>query len=376
MFKWLLASLLMVCPCLAQDSKPVEDPQAEHAAQEAAKTPAPVATPEPSKPTFPFSPLARAEVVGTGPRTMILIPDVRYPGDVYRPFMERNKERYTMHALTPPGYGGTPEPAPKPEGEFGAWEANGVEALARYIQEKGLQKPVVVGQGMGGRLATLLALEHPDLVDALVVLNTQFFWQPPTIQDPTPEQRHEFIIKEMLPRMKRIPQQEWERRKKLNMPQVCIDKTRSAALEAMAMAATRSAEDGYVLDFVARDLRPDLAHLSTPTLLIEANGLNDAPKDFRDRQESLGRTHAAMIPKGKMVLFRQTRHFAFDDRPEEFVQAIETFLKGEQPADLDPPLEKFDNVPTMPAPPPPGRADPDTPKGPLLPPSEPATAPK
>lgn len=359
MLKMLLACLVMAwTPCLAQEAQPpAHDPQAEHAATQPKAEPA-------KKAPYPFTPVAKADVVGTGARAMVLVPDVRYPGEIFLPFMERNKAHYTMHAITLPGYGGTAQPPPKPEGEFGAWENNAALAIAQYIQEKGLQKPIVVGLGLGGRPVCILAAEHADLVGEVILLNTQFFWPLPTIENPTPDERVEFIKKEMLPRMARIPEAEWLRRKKLNMPQVCIDEKRSEEIAAMAMRTGREAEDGYVVDFAARDLRPLLPGLSMPVMLLESTGLGDAALTFRERQEALARAHAAMIPAGKVVIYRQTRHFAFEDRPVEFDAAIASFLKGEQPPDLDPAPVPYNNVPTVDAPPPTGRIDPSAPSTP------------
>lgn len=347
MLKMLLACMAISWACYAQDEmQPPSDPQSEIMAGEQATPPRPAG--------YPFTPVADALVLGTGPETMILIPDIRFTGEALRTFMERNSDRYTMHAITPPGYGGTAMPPPKPEGEFGAWEMNAAAGIAHYIREKGLQQPIVLGHGMGGRLATIVAAEHEGLVGKVIALNTQFSWPLPKNENPTPEERVEFIKKEMLPRMAKIPEAEWLRRKKLNMPQMTIDTKRSEQIAELAMRTGRVAEDGYVVDFAARDLRPLLPSIRVPVLLFEANGLNDAPKVFRDRQEEVSRANAAHIPGAKVVVFRQTRHFAFDDRPEEFDAAIVAFLKGEQPVDLDPPPVKYNNVPTVDAPPPTG----------------------
>ncbi|MBK9187753.1 MAG: alpha/beta hydrolase [Phycisphaerales bacterium] len=376
MLKMLLACLMMAwTPCLAQEAQPpAHDPQAEHAAMQPKAEPV-------EKASIPFTSLGAVEVMGRGPITLIIIPDVWYTGVSFRTFMERNEEVYTMHALTPPGYGGTPAPPPKPEGEYGAWENNAVEAVQRYIHEQGIQRALLLGHGMGGRIATMVAVQHPEVVAGVILVNTQFGWSLPNNDSATTQERVEFITNEMIPKMNRVPEQEWQRRRKLSYSRVCIDKARAAELEAMAMRTTRSVEDGYIIDFAYRDLRPLLKELRVPVLLIEANGLNDAPKNFRDHQEALGRTHAAMIPNGKMVLFRQTRHFAFDDRPEAFDRAIRLFQEGGQPEDLDPPMVPFDSIPVIDAPPPTGIEKVAAPAGapvdvPKAPPGEPAPTPK
>lgn len=69
-----------------------------------------------SKPVTGSTPLGQpgpVEKRGRGPVPLILIADLRTDWTVFQSFMERNAERYTLYAVTLPGYGGTPAP-PRP----------------------------------------------------------------------------------------------------------------------------------------------------------------------------------------------------------------------------------------------------------------------
>ncbi len=68
-------------------------------------------------------------------------------------------------ALDLPGHGRTPWPA--------AGDAHGfpdvAADLARFLEDRGIAKVILVGYSMGGRIALYFALEHPQRVAALVL---------------------------------------------------------------------------------------------------------------------------------------------------------------------------------------------------------------
>ena len=124
--------------------------------------------------TVPLGTLGKVERHGRGPVPMILVPGHGFGGDVFRSFMEANEERYTMYAVTLPGFGGTAPPPLPPESSSymdQIWTRGAEEAVIRLIEREGLDRPVVVGHFItGGQIAMRLALDHPDRVRGAVVL--------------------------------------------------------------------------------------------------------------------------------------------------------------------------------------------------------------
>ncbi|HKE04824.1 MAG TPA: hypothetical protein VKE91_12250, partial [Blastocatellia bacterium] len=95
----------------------------------------------------PLGNLGAVEKRGRGPIPMILIADIRTDWSLYRSFMDRNAERYTMYAVTLPGYGGTPAP-PRPETldlKTTPWWDGAEKGVISLIEKNSLNKPVVVG---------------------------------------------------------------------------------------------------------------------------------------------------------------------------------------------------------------------------------------
>lgn len=54
--------------------------------------------------------LGAVKKFGTGIQSLILIPGLGFDNSVFDDFMEANKSRYRMYAVTLAGYGGTPAP--------------------------------------------------------------------------------------------------------------------------------------------------------------------------------------------------------------------------------------------------------------------------
>lgn len=124
--------------------------------------------------TAPLGELGHIEQRGHGPVPVVLLPGAAFGSSVWEPFMRRNAERYTMYAVTPPGYEGTPPPPmPADPEDFSRheWTDALLEAVVTMVREKGLDRPLLVGHHlMGDHYALRLGLEYPELFRGVVVI--------------------------------------------------------------------------------------------------------------------------------------------------------------------------------------------------------------
>lgn len=101
--------------------------------------------------------------VGQGPRTLVLVHGLASNAGFWRYAIPLLAERYRVVALDLPGYGRS-QKAPYPYSmSFYAG------TVARVIEALDLQHVVYVGHSMGGQIGLTLALQQPDLLDALVL---------------------------------------------------------------------------------------------------------------------------------------------------------------------------------------------------------------
>ena len=101
---------------------------------------------------------------GTGRQAVVFIPGFACSGEVWQETVEAIKDSCTCYVLTMPGFAGV---APEAYPSFEGWK----QQIIRFIEEKHLEKPVLVGHSMGGGLALAVAAERPDLLKSVVVVD-------------------------------------------------------------------------------------------------------------------------------------------------------------------------------------------------------------
>lgn len=78
-------------------------------------------------------------------------------------------DRFEVHALDLPGFGKSGKPVPAGRRYSMAWMADAVHG---YLAANGLSSAHVIGNSMGGRIATELGLRHPGAVRSIVGLGS------------------------------------------------------------------------------------------------------------------------------------------------------------------------------------------------------------
>jgi N-formylmaleamate deformylase len=105
------------------------------------------------------------EVRGAGP-DVILLPGLTAGRDVWRPTAEAIRG-YRFHLLQVAGFAGEPVRG----NARGPVLAPLADEIARYIAERRLRRPAIVGHSMGGTLAMMIAARRPDLVGRIMVVD-------------------------------------------------------------------------------------------------------------------------------------------------------------------------------------------------------------
>jgi pimeloyl-ACP methyl ester carboxylesterase len=114
----------------------------------------------------PFSPARfSVEVRGSGP-DVILIPGLTEGRDVWAGAV-RAVPGYRYHLVQVAGFAGEPARG----NARGPVMAPLAAELVRYIEERRLRRPAIIGHSMGGTLAMMLAADHPRLVGRVMVVD-------------------------------------------------------------------------------------------------------------------------------------------------------------------------------------------------------------
>lgn len=293
------------------------------------------------------------ETRGHGPVELLLIADAGVDGrELYRSFMERNKDRYRFHVVTLPG-AGLARSQPWPE-LFDLtrrpWLNNIEQSLLRLVGKSERGKLVVAGTAIGGYFAARLALLKPERVRALVLVNAQVnvpLRSPDAPERPaTPQERlalmKGFVPPQLFPTAA-VPRDRKEIKRLLDDP----NSTNASVKNWMAFAVKDEAlskrwtlealASGFLMRGVrygaeirGTDLTEDFKLLSVPTLAMSA--LPDAKSPLAGN--STGATQWAEVKKLypsiplSLVTFADTRSYISEDSPAEFDRALSNFLSG------------------------------------------------
>jgi pimeloyl-ACP methyl ester carboxylesterase len=305
---------------------------------------------KPPRGSTPLGNLGAVEKRGRGPIPMILIADLRTDWSLYRNFMDRNAERYTMYAVTLPGYGGSPAP-PRPETldlKTTPWWDGAEKGVISLIEKNRLNKPVVIGMVASCYLATRLAVNHPDKIRAAVVIGGNVYSAFRSLSNPdhpaTLEERPDALMKqpdavgmifEFIPALMPSRESAEARIKALPPAQLNqfsagireIDRARAMAIDDAVSSDPRAYR--YNVERLASDLTGALKNLGVPLLAIPA--IHDdgspgqggpAPSQWYEAKMKYPTIPLTVAP------FENTRTYITEDAPQELDRAIESFLAG------------------------------------------------
>lgn len=278
---------------------------------------------------------------GKGPIDMVLVSGFGVGASAFDGFMRRNTGRYHMLAVTLPGFEDSPAPPMPASGtSYGdqTWTRSATEAVVKLIGEKELERPVLVGHFINGtQVAMRIALDHPEMVRAVVLLagtpryeplSTTRFWP----KNLTLEQKVQGTDRFSAPLwFKTVTRDTWV---KGNF--VAADYSVDPALG--KRFADRANEPPlpvlvrYLCEFHASDLWPDLERMQRPLLLVQpaftASIRADTTRNYlqgyfeepwRGRLEGRSRTETLLVENAGILVM--------EDQPAVVDRKIAAFLK-------------------------------------------------
>lgn len=284
--------------------------------------------------------LGRVDKMGTGRQAMILIPGMGMGGGVFKDFMEANKDKYTMYAVTLPGIDGTPAPPLPPESvSFGQtpWTNGAFTAIEKLIENEKIERPILVGNWMTGtQLALRLALKYPDKIKAVIIPSGYacMVMTDTSVYKPHPplETRIAGIDKYMIPRwFKTVTRDTWDDNNYMPHdyavnPIMGLRIWREAAEPALHVWVR------YLNEFYCQDIAQQLDSLTVPTLLLYPGleGLYSDPNQ-NYMYASCHTSWASSAPNHKLitsVTIPNSRICMWIDQPEKFNDEMSKFLAG------------------------------------------------
>lgn len=281
------------------------------------------ASPEAS--AYPFS----VRVVGKG-TPMVMIAGLGVSAEVFDGLAKEFADGHECHLVTLGGFAGEPPVAAPVMTKYR-------EGLIRYMADKKLDRPILVGQSIGGTLAYWVAATAPDSVRSVVVIDGSPWITGLIFPDQTPEsysKRAREIRQETLSQTPEIR----EKRAKFGMATMVRDQQALDRIIEWHLDSDPETLAQANLEMFTTDIRPELAGIKVPVMLVAAPGDTQDPEAL----EAVRKNYSAQltaIRNLRVEVAAGSRHFVQYEKPEFLTRVMHEFLDS-QSVPLPPPAGK------------------------------------
>jgi pimeloyl-ACP methyl ester carboxylesterase len=212
--------------------------------------------------------------------------------------------------------------------------------LAAYIRDRHLDRPIIVGHSLGGTLAMAVAIDHPDLVGPLVIVDMVPFLGGTVMQVRTADEAKPRIAA-MRTGMDAMSAEQWEQyaRSGESVKYMVTGEANLKTLIQWSSASDRHTVTEVLADIYGLDLRDEVAQIRTPVLALGTfRGVHDQVMDlakFDVTPQMVAFSFAlqfAKLPRLHFALAENARHFIMFDDPSWFFAQLESFLADPEKA--------------------------------------------
>lgn len=231
----------------------------------------------------------------------------------WRKVIEPLAARYRVHAIDLPGFGFSDKPVDA--SYTAAWLARQVVG---YLDAAGIERAVLVGNSMGGHVASETAILHPDRVAGLVLVGAGGLPGGGSY----PLSRRILSWPVIGPALRALPGRGRVRdglREAVYDPAEITEADVDAVYSALRSAGGLNGFLGRMRDRVSPD-RPDRVRtITAPTLVITGDSDRLMPPDNARRYREL-------IAGSELLVMERTGHLPQEERPERFVAEITRWI--------------------------------------------------
>jgi pimeloyl-ACP methyl ester carboxylesterase len=258
---------------------------------------------------------------GQGEPTLVLLHGFAASTFSWHRVMQPLAEIGTVVAFDRPSSGLTDRPMP------GEWEGDSpysreaqADLTVGLMDALGIDRAVLVGNSAGGTIGALVAIRHPQRVEALILVDAAIYqeggapsWSAPLLRTPQLQHLGPLIARTIQSRGDQLLRLAWHDPSSIS----------SETLEGYSKALQAENWDVglWQLTLASRpsDLPERLDELALPALVITGDDDRIVPTELSVRL-------AGELPNAELVVIPQCGHVPQEECPEDFLQAVSTFL--------------------------------------------------
>lgn len=269
-------------------------------------------------PTAAFAddaPCPAFEVTGSGP-DLVLVPGLGSSPEVWDGVKDSLSKEYRLHLIHVAGFAGR-----APTGDPAMLVERTAAEIIRHLDCAKVQSASYGGHSMGGFLGLMLAADHPDRIDRVVVVDSLPFF--PLIFNPAATA--ELTAPQAAAMRAQIAGQDdaaFAASQRMGAQSLVRDQAYRERVVDWSLASDRATFAGAIEALMTTDLRARLGEITAPvTVLAAAN-----PYAPRSRVEPLYTAAYEELDRARLIIIDDSYHFIMFDQPEAFEQALRAGL--------------------------------------------------
>lgn len=260
--------------------------------------------------------------VGSGSKTIIFIHGLGSNMLAWKKNIEKLKGEYHCIAIDLPGYG---KSSKNPHSGLMSFYADVVIEFANILK---LDKIILAGHSMGGQISLVAALEYPERIDKLILVD------PAGFEQFHPGQRLWFkdVMTPDLVRLTKVDAIE------VNLATNFYNMPKDAQFMIDDRIAIRTAEDfefyclavsQSVTGMVDEPVYDKLDQINVPVLVFFGENDNLIPNRYLNpgKTSKIAEDGASKIKNSKLIMVPKCGHFMMFEKPEVFNSGVSEFLK-------------------------------------------------
>jgi len=257
-------------------------------------------------------------VRGHGP-DVLLIPGLASSDAVWDATVSHLENHFRLHVIQVAGFAGSPSRA----NARGPVIQPTVDAIDAYIKTNKLHSPKIIGHSLGGLMAEMLAIQHPEdvgglmIVDALPFYGALFGAKDASAVAPQAAAMRDSVLAQT--------QDEYAKSETAFVHALVKSPDGYKQVVKWAITSDKSVVARALYEDMTTDLRPQLQKIKVPVTILHAwdsaSGISQAAAD-RLYEESY-----AALPNKKIVRIDDSFHFIMLDQPDIFADQVNKFLK-------------------------------------------------
>ena len=261
----------------------------------------------------------QVEVSGQG-SSVFLIPGATCSGDVWKQTLVSLEKQHTCHVFTLAGYAGVPALEETPMLETIK------RALASYIEKHRNESVTVIGHSIGGFLASWLAIDHPQLIDKVMIVDALPFLAAATNPSATQEGvKSQLSLAYFVNQYEQMDSTAFRNMQNQVVNSMLKNNAYQEEVLGWSLQSDRTAMAHTMYEMMTKDLRDDISKIQCPVLVLAAWDSEGVLS--RDQIENTYQLQYSKLPKVEVRIAKDARHFIMLDQPEWFLTQTREFVK-------------------------------------------------